>query len=566
MTQFAGVRPFSGWESYFPNAHEDMMQGEFIVLSTEKIEEEIILQLRKKKHLFYCLQCGKTLRFRREHMRNGAPIHAHFYHQDQECSPSESPVHALTKGFLFNLLKERGYTVTQSYNHRDTNGRRVRADVAMLENELKLVVEVQASHGQVADAKRKMAVYGTDHVPVAWVLLLDRFFRDYAIVDPRLTGDNRMIIGREGKYTVHHPLETTMNYMLVLGGKDHALFDFLIDEYLYVIGIIANGNVLLIRRTPKKAAERERARALGEAWSTTNDEYDVTLIPEQRIVDVLLDTPLIETEYEGKNPSVHKSADKFKGKDCQEEEKSRSVHSPFLIDFEQGKVTEEAQDPLALIRETREAAHRERKQIELEKKREEMLKKQELERKRREELERKRREEALRKQQQEEAERKRREQEKQREEAERQRLLAKQKEEQQRQALRKQNLRESKQEIIERVLFGEDEGIATPIVDGIRNKLFEQYESLPKSKRLDWEKKTFKGRYLPVWFFSRKSALEEREHKEKKEIARLIKKYGLTTPQSVLKHLYSQSHTQKIRTELKSLYHLLIKQEREETK
>jgi hypothetical protein len=248
------------------------------------------------------------------------------------------------------------------------------------------------------------------------------------------------------------------------------------------------------------------------------------------------------------------------------EEKSRSVHSPFLIDFEKGKVTEEAQDPLALIRETREAARRERKQIELEKKREEMLKKQqERERKRREELERKRQEVALRKQKLEEAERKRREQEKQREEAERQRLLAKQ-EEQQRQALEKQNLRESKQEIIERVLFGDDEGIATPVVEGIRNKLFEQYESLPKSKRLDWEKKTFQGRYLPVWFFSRKTVLEEREHKEKKEMARLIKKYGLTTPQSVLRYLYSQSHTQKIRTELKSLYHLLLKQEREETK
>ncbi|MFC7443509.1 hypothetical protein [Laceyella putida] len=393
MTQFAGIRPFPGWESLLPDKKVDALKGELIVIATETTEEEKILQLRKKKHPFYCLQCGEILRFRKEHTRDGVPIHSHFYHKDQECSPSESPDHALTKGYLFDLLKERGYTVKQEYNHRDANGRRVRADVAMLENELKLVVEVQASHGKVADAKRKMSVYGADRVPVAWVLLMDRFFRNYAIVDPRLTGDNQMIIGGEGKYTVHHPLDANMHYRLFLGGQDHALFDFLIDEYLYVIGIIANGNVLLIRRTPKSAERRERVRAQGGKWSTTDDEFDVTLIPEHRIVDVLLDTEVIEVEYEGKVSSPQVSANRFKGKDCEGEEKSKSPATSHVIDFESGKTTEDAHDPIALIRETQEAARRERIRIAEEKKREEMRKEQEREQKRKAELERKLREE-----------------------------------------------------------------------------------------------------------------------------------------------------------------------------
>lgn len=557
-------------------AKEFRGENHFVLDSMEIESEEIKLVQGKNKVKAFCPVCGEQVFFRKEHIRDNLPVHAAWVHtsDDELCTQSEGVAHAMTKRFLFDRLREKGYRVQTEKVHR-FGERSVRADVAVLEQEnetLKLVVEVQASDTTIREVEKRTYAYYQESAPVAWVLLIDSFFDRYRIERDR----ERDIYDLDGT----PDLEPDREYPFYLTGKDNAVFDLLMNRYFYVIGIRDNGQVLLIRRSPELARQRVEAEDKGKELSTTEDHYLASLIVEDKIASVLMQTPLIYMEYE---PSMRKNGKKkegiivddgvFKGKDCLFMDDRRST----IIDFEGGRTESSSLDPLELIRQTEEAIRLEREErVRIQREREERIKREEEERKRLEEEERQRAEkkrldaiESERKLQErrkliaeKRAEREREKEQKKREEERRQKIERIQAMEQNhplndyspdppetkptwgsqskpygslkevQDAMEQAKLRSLKlyreQEERDQQKKREQEYRAQLIEraynEEVIPELWEEYERLEPSKRGQWERMTWYRGVEPPWFTSKKKPLLKKEHEliseEKRRLAR----------------------------------------------
>lgn len=543
VPRYAMIKPpFDGWEAVLPNAEEEFFEGERVLaLDSLTFTEQERRALKKQKIPVRCPLCQGEVYFKHGFKRRGEDVAPHWVHKDTvglDCYIFESLAHAQTKWFLFGKLAERGYKVREEKKHK-VGDRTVRADVAVLERRregdvLKLVVEVQASPMRVGEAKKRMAVYYEEATPVAWVLLLDSLFEDYAI---------------EG---AGEELEPDREYVFAVAGKEVPLFDFLMDTYQYTVAVRRNGNVLLIRRDPTAARLRAEALERGEKWDSTNDVFWASLIHDRVVADVLIQTPLIAVDYvpNERKPKVEK--DLFFGKDCDYIPPETERQETF-IDFERGRTTGNTLDTLALIRQTWEEARRgreeARKKIEERKKREEERRRREKER---EMIEME--DVGIRfddgkpieiidgeiRFDDHEPISEREEESRQPErsfEAERWSWLINEPLhpfwEEERRKIREEGLRrKAERERIEewkrdtqvwgRALLEEEATDERSLL--IREFVWREYENMPKNKRAEWERETFQNRLLPIWFAQRKMKLERKEHEEMKKWMRKLRK------------------------------------------
>lgn len=554
MPRYAMIKPpFDGWEVVLPNAKvESFEEDEVLSLDSLTFTDQERKALKKRKIPVRCPLCQEEVYFKRGFKRRGEDVVPHWVHKHNrgsDCYTSEGVAHALTKRFLFGKLAERGYKVKEERIHK-IGDRYVRADVAVLEEKrdgevLKLVVEVQASNMRIAEAKKRMAVYYQEEAPVAWVLLLDQLFYAYSIV------------GGEDE------IEPDKEYFFGIAGTDVPLFHFLMDTYQYVVAIRKDGRVLCIRRDPGAARRRAEALVENREWSIEEDAFRASIIDDNKIADVLLHTPLIPTEYVPVESKAGKK-DSFSGRDCEYVPWEAGRRDNTVIDFESGRTTGNTLDTLALIRETWEAA----------KKGQEEAKKKIEERKKRERIEaekRRRRKEdetdwmedweirfddqepleitegelsfsdQLREEESEqsfEEERRSRlinqpltpfiaeERRKIREEGMR-RLKEKQhlEEEWKRQQERLEKWKREDAQAWERALWDErlDE-VTFQRVFLIRESIWQEYLKVPKDKRAEWERETFRNEKLPIWFTRRKMKLESKEYKEMKKQMRKLRR------------------------------------------
>lgn len=538
MPRYAIVKTFAKWDEILTSGNiETFNEEDVIALDSMRITKKERAFLKKTQLLVYCPVCQEEVYFKTGYRKkNGELINPHWCHKrnsKDNCHHAEGAAHAMTKRFVFNKLRERGYKVKEERVHK-IGGRYVRADVAALKESekqdiLKLVVEVQASSLRVADAQRRIAAYYREKAPVAWVLLLDSFFEQYVIMR-----------GEDAVYNSLGEIEEERlipdkEYAFYLAGKDRPAFNFLMDHYFYTIGVRYDGRVFLIRRSPNAAKRREEALSKGKKWTSQDDEYLISLIHDDRIADVLLQTPLIAMEYvsQEKKRTVEQVADEFKGGDCVDSQMRTNAKDQF-IDFESGRTTEATLNSLQLIRETMEAAKQER--IRLEKLRIKQESTQEPKKQGQEyeqiEFELDYDEESW-----------EREWEKEREEWER--LVAEQLwydyleneeekqlkrlQEAQRNRFMEQMQQDTKQRKHEPVQSQSDQDTETPQVEvyyepidvsgeikmQMRQDLWQKYLQVPKENREQWQKQTFQGD-LPSWFVMKVFHLNRQEQKQKK--------------------------------------------------
>jgi hypothetical protein len=283
------------------------------------------------------------------------------------------------------------------------------------------------------------------------------------------------------------------------------------DHYLYIIGIRSNGNVLLIRRSPDVVRNRELALAKGEKWNPEDNYHLASLIRDDQIVDVLLQTPLvpipIDEFLEGnKRKGEDGTKGEFRGRDCDDllEDESGKANQTW-IDFEKGRTTENTLDSLKLIREIQEAARQGRLEAEKEKLEEERRKARLEEEKRRNEERKMQIRIRAEKQQVGEPTRKMDLKTELREMREQERLVrllqmqAKQEEEK----WRSQTIATKRPISINREgkkkYYYEPIGLSAEQKVQIRKALWEEYLNVPKEERTKWEQEHFETG-LPTWF------------------------------------------------------------------
>lgn len=566
MPQYATIEPFSNWEKCLTSARKEELHNKiYVSLDSMTITAEELQLLKKQKTIIICPACNQKVYFKKGHFRKyRGYINPHWFHSHgkESCYSAEGVAHAVTKRFVFEKLSERGYVVKEERRHK-YNDRFVRADVAALEKTqegelLKLVVEIQASKTHPTEIQKRVAAYFQERVPVAWVILLDSFFPTGYSIDRKI--DEQYDI--DG-VLIETPLNPELEYPFYLTGLDSPAFNFLMDEYLYIVAIKNDGQVLLIRRSPSKIQEREMAIAKKQPLGSTDDEYLASLIHDSNVASVLLQTPLIPMIYTTKEapakPTKSPEKHEFQGDDCFGD--MPDPIEPTIIDFQSGRTTMNTLDTLKLIEETYAARQKVRLDIE-------RMQKEEEQRKQQQKLSFKRSSEKLErnkdatspviKSDQQELSRLHEEQQvneilqeekrptihtsaqlKQKDEIpvpkeivkltdeERERFVEERLRQDDIYGLRRiQKLERQEKEKTAKSLLSNTikrqvrSGMKIDWTDFIKEGLWKEYLELPKEKKKKWENQVFDGR-PPLWFFTKKSLLEEKE-KETNEIVQLF--------------------------------------------
>jgi hypothetical protein len=297
--------------------HGEMIQKDdetyIVIKSIDVVTKQI-----ERKYSYYCLSCNKQVYFRHYTSKND-----HFYHRDSpDCKIPESIEHLLVKMEIYKYLKLAGYEAKlETPFHR--NGLSVRADVFARSGINQLVVEVQASSSIRLDTiKKRNTIYAASGIPTAWIIVLDSFLKKYSG-----TYTNELIKQEDGSYlTEKIDLPYNKQEVFQVIGQTPKAFDFLMEQYHYVIAINKDGKFYLIRK------------------DNNGTVYNITRIPTHDLVKSLMATPLIEMDYEDSKINFSPDQEKskiFKGETGFDFTHSVSSFSESIhIDFQKGLLDE----------------------------------------------------------------------------------------------------------------------------------------------------------------------------------------------------------------------------------
>lgn len=364
MSQYAYFTPYTGWEEDFPTGSLQVLDKfEWVQLDTGKITDNERNAIRNRKINLTCPICDGRMYYNKGFQKVSEGIREankspYFYHFNRvDCHFSESLTHALTKKFVFEKLRQAGYTVREEVRHT-IDGKQVRADVAAYGGpvpsmHLKLVVEIQASDAKPSAVSKKINAYYSDQVPTAWVIVLDDLFTGY-------TGTKQYVFDLESRKYSWQPLQPGEEDAFAVTGKDSRAFTFLMDEYGYILAVNHAGQVFLIRRDPDNEVNRYFAQQRGLLWTSQDELFKITRIADKDIARALLFTPLrmvaerLDPEYEKGATLGNYLSDPKHATFDQDLELSDS--SNINIDFHEGKLegneVDQALDPISLIQET----------------------------------------------------------------------------------------------------------------------------------------------------------------------------------------------------------------------
>jgi competence CoiA-like predicted nuclease len=219
--------------------HGEMIQKDdetyIVIKSIDVVTKQI-----ERKYSYYCLSCNKQVYFRHYKGKND-----HFYHRaSPDCKIPESIENLLVKMEIYKYLNLAGYEAkleTPFYR----NGLSVRADVFARSGINQLVVEVQASSSIRLDTiKKRNTIYAACGISTAWIIVLDSFFKKYSG-----TYTNELMKQEDGSYlTEKIDLPYNKQEVFQVIGQTPKAFDFLMEQYHYVIAINKDGKFYLIRK------------------------------------------------------------------------------------------------------------------------------------------------------------------------------------------------------------------------------------------------------------------------------------------------------------------------------
>jgi hypothetical protein len=245
-------------------------QSYIVIKSIDVVNKQI-----EKKYEYFCLSCNRQVFFR--HYKDK---HDHFFHRDsQECKIPESIEHLLVKMEIYKYLKLAGYEAKLETPF-SRNGLSVRADLFARSAVDHLVVEVQATSSIRLDTIRKRnTIYAASGIPTVWIIVLDSFLKKYTG-----TTTNELIKHNDGSYVTEKvDLPYNKQEVFQVIGQPPKAFDFLIEQYHYLIAINNEGKFFLIRK------------------ESNGTIYNITRIPTHDLVRSLMATPLIDMGYEEPN-------------------------------------------------------------------------------------------------------------------------------------------------------------------------------------------------------------------------------------------------------------------------
>jgi hypothetical protein len=317
---------------------------EYIVIKSIDVFEKRI----ERSYDYYCLGCDKQVYFRHYRQR-----HDHFYHRNSpDCKIPESMEHLLVKMEIYKYLKLAGYEAKlETLFQRNTLS--ARADVFAKAGKDELVVEIQASSSiQVDTIRRRNTIYAAYGVPTAWIIVLDSFLKKY-------TGTSKTEVikhddGTVSLGTIDLPFDQQEVFQVI--GETPKAFDFLLEQYFYVIGVNKDGKFFLIRK------------------ELNGTVYNITRIPSHDLVSSLLATPLLDMGYEEQIkilPDSESKAIKFSGNTGFENHELPDIIPQGLhVDFDKGLQdemkrlkTETPFDTVQLINELNKLREAEKQQI-----------------------------------------------------------------------------------------------------------------------------------------------------------------------------------------------------------
>jgi hypothetical protein len=273
--------------------------------------------VRKPGNWFYCYSCDTEMYFVPGKVKNNRFAHKKLKH----CFQADSLAHSSTKKALFWLFEKEKYHVKTEQRFKTKNFAPV-ADVAVQTktNRDILVVEVQANNTiSCSSIAKRTNAYASEEIPTSWIIVLDSFFEsDEEESYAKYTGTfvTEYIRHDDGTITMENrelPFgeETVFTYI----GKRKNNFTLIMDTYHYVIAVNHAGNFHLIRRDPNVLATKIEAELKGEKWSSENDNFFISRIPQQNIVQTLLNTQIRNIDYEPKRKEASEKSDDFLGDD-----------------------------------------------------------------------------------------------------------------------------------------------------------------------------------------------------------------------------------------------------------
>ncbi len=316
MPQFAYIPYSDENRRLFLNGKIEEFQGKKVIgfdcMTITSQERDLV---RKPGNWFYCYSCDTEMYFVPGKVKNSRFAHKKLKH----CFQADSLAHSSTKKALFWLFEKEKYHVKTEQRFKTKNFAPV-ADVAVQTKtkEDVLVVEVQASNTiSCASIAQRTNAYASEGIPTAWIIVLDSFFGSEE------DGSNAQYTGTfVTEYTRHDDGTTTLEYKELPFGEETVFtytgnrkknFTLIMDTYHYVIAVNHAGNFHLIRRDPSVLATKIEAELRGEKWSSDNDNFLISRIPQENIVQTLLNTQIRHIDYEPKRKEALEKSDEFLG-------------------------------------------------------------------------------------------------------------------------------------------------------------------------------------------------------------------------------------------------------------
>ncbi|MBO0999891.1 hypothetical protein IOC57_19355 [Bacillus sp. SD075] len=341
MPRYAYIPYQSDYEKVLQHVDVDEFQGNkvFRVDSTELTEQDYDVIRNQLKETCYCYSCETQMIFRRPKDRNN-----HFAHLTRNnCFQAEGLAHSAVKKDLFQRFQQRGYHVLMERAFR-ANNKQVRTDVAVLYQQDILAIEVQASPSiKRSTVAERTNTYSAAIIPTAWIIVLNSFFGEGKYTS---LSENVLVENEDGTKTYKKqmiPFDKPTPFFILADIPNS--FHLLMDSYKYVVSVNHDGHFFLIR-------EKDFA---------VKEEYEVYRIEQDKVVDVLLATEVLNIDYvpdkkaateqpdaelehnEGKHQPAQWAGEKFLNidfKKAYEEEQEQLQH-------------EEAINILAVVKETK---------------------------------------------------------------------------------------------------------------------------------------------------------------------------------------------------------------------
>lgn len=303
----------------------DEFQGKKVlkVDSTELTEQDYDVIRNQLKETCYCYSCDAQMKFYYQPKNRNS----HFTHLTRNnCFQAEGLAHASVKKDLFQRFQERGYQVLMEREFQ-ANKNKVRTDVAVMDQEDILAIEVQASPSiKRSTVTERTNTYSSANIPTAWVIVLNSFFGDGKYTS---LSENVLVKNEDGTKTSKKqmiPFDKPTPFFILADIPNS--FHLLMNAYKYVVSVNHDGHYFLIR-------EKDVA---------VKGEYEVYRIEQDRVVDVLLATEVLNIDYVPEKKAAEQPDSELEHNEGKHQSEQWAGERILNIDFQ--KAYQEEQDQL----------------------------------------------------------------------------------------------------------------------------------------------------------------------------------------------------------------------------